>query len=87
MTGWRREHHILMKHLSNNEYALAFFNMAEEDGSIPVHTYSIGLPATGYAIQLRDIFTGEDVGTFHDFFETEVKAHDVKLYRMKIVKD
>lgn len=84
---WGKDRRVFMKHLSDNEYAIGFFNLGETDGKIPFYPYEAGLsPNCGYAFEMTDIATGENVGRYADYYEVEVAKHDCKIYRAKIVK-
>lgn len=78
------------RNLSNNEYALGFFNDAEDGGWPPVSYLSfneIGLtPNCGYGLELTDAFTGEKVGVFEHDFKVKVPGHDCAMYLAKVVK-
>lgn len=75
------------KHLDNGEYALAFYNFSENDDSVPCEFELFGIPNnSGYKLRMTDIFTGECIGEFRDYARIPVPRHDVKLYRVKLVK-
>ncbi|MBC8560505.1 glycoside hydrolase family 27 protein [Fumia xinanensis] len=82
---------VLFRHLSNGEFALAFFNFNEES-EYAVETYGfsfddIGIPfECGYGLELTDVFTGENMGVKREAFIPPVKAHSCKVYRGKLVK-
>jgi len=84
---WGKERRVFMKHLSNNEYAIGFFNLGETDGKVPMYPFEAGLsPNCGYAFELTDIETGECIGRFADYICIEVPKHGCKVFRAKIVK-
>ena len=82
---------ILFRHLSNNEFALAFFNFNEK-GDYVARTYGfsfddIGIPfESGYGLELTDVFTGENIGVKRETFIPPVEPHGCKVYRGKLVK-
>ena len=82
---------VLFRHLSNGEFALAFFNFNEES-EYAVETYGfsfddIGIPfECGYGLELTDVFTGENIGVKREAFIPQVKPHSCKVYRGKLVK-
>ena len=93
--GWFEDCKVMFKFLENGEYALAFFNMGEPNPRHPERTgfelsamfTDFGLTASsGYGLQLTDVFTGEDVGCYKEYFRTKVPAHDCAVYRAKLVK-
>ena len=76
----------LFRHLSGNEFALAFVNMSEAEALLHCELVDLGLPvSSGLALDLRDAFTGESVGKKADYFNPTVPGHDMKLYIGKMV--
>jgi alpha-galactosidase len=41
---------------------------------------------SGYALELRDVYTGDTLGPKTDFFNPTVPGHDMKLYLCRLVK-
>lgn len=81
------DHYVIIKYLSNNEYAIGLFNLNDNDANIFCLLNDSGLSLdSGRAMQLTDAFTGEDAGTYHESFSTKISAHDCKVYRGKMVK-
>lgn len=77
---------VLVKHLSDNELAVGFFNMTETGGQIPFFLENIGLTASsGRALHMREVFTGEE-RTVKEFMNPVVEAHDCSVYLCRIVK-
>lgn len=84
---WDQSKKVFMKHLSDNEYALGFFNLGDGDGTIPVYPFDCGLAAgSGYAFEVTDIFTGKEEGKFTDYISFFVAKHDCKICRVKVIK-
>ena len=85
----RDNRYFFVRHLADNEFALAYINMA--DSKTPTYSFcgsfaDIGLPVeSGYGLELTDMFTGENIGVKSDYFNPEVAAHDCKLYHAKLV--
>lgn len=78
---------VLFKHLSDGTYALGIFNFGDEDSGVSVRLYDIGLDtACGYGFALTDVFTHENVGTYHEIYNLKVPAHDCRVYRAKLVR-
>ena len=76
----------LFRHLSGNEFALAFVNMSEAETLMHCELVDLGLPvSSGLALELYDTFTGEAVGRQSDFFNPTVSGHDMKLYIGRMV--
>ena len=77
---------ICFKHLANGEYAIALFNPSEKDKSIMLPYYEIGLdPLCGYGFEVKDCFTGEDLGVHKEYFDALVPAGDCRVFRAKLV--
>ncbi len=75
------------RHLSDGEFALAYINFSDAKAQIHCEWADIGLPvASGYALDLKDVFTGEKIGARSDFFNPEVAGHDMKLYLGRLVR-
>ena len=80
--------YTLFRHLSGNEFALAYINLSDAESVIHVEMVDLGLPvASGYSLHVRDVFTGEDLGPKADFFNPVVPGHDMKLYLCRLVKN
>ena len=76
----------LFRHLSGNEYALAYINLSEAETTIQCQLVDVGLPvSSGFALDVRDVFTGESLGKKADFFNCVVPGHDMKLYLCSLV--
>lgn len=81
---------VLMKHLSNGEYAFGLFNLAgcELDWLafwLPDAGFS---PNDGYAFRVYDIDTNEFIGEFDDMIRVPcfIDAHSCKVLRAQLVK-
>ena len=84
---WNSRMKSFIRHLSNNEFAIGFFNMADEADGIPFFSFNAGLDVScDYGFALTDMFTGEDAGLLEEFTYPVIQAHDCALYRAKIVK-
>lgn len=80
--------YTLFRHLSGGEFALAYINLSDAESVIHLEMVDLGLPvASGYSLQIRDVFTGEDLGRKADFFNPVVPGHDMKLYLCRLVKN
>jgi len=76
----------IMKHLSNNEFAIMLMNLHDKDSSVSCILAELGIPvASGLGIEMKDVFTGENVGIRKDYFVENVEAHSCKLYRCKMI--
>lgn len=75
-----------IKHLSNGEYVLAFFNFGDEERNIPLEFHDVGLPYySGCGFDMTDVFTGENIGVQVDMYNAVVPAHGCNMYRAKVV--
>ena len=80
--------YTLFRHLSGGEYALAFINLAPAEASVHCELADLGLPAhSGYLLEMKDVFTGENIGAKKDCFNPTVSGHDMKLYLCRLVKE
>ncbi|MBQ6382814.1 MAG: glycoside hydrolase family 27 protein [Clostridia bacterium] len=78
--------YTFIRHLSDREFALAYVNFSPADAQIHCEMADIGLPvSSGYALSMRDVFTGEQLPPKTDFFNPRVPAHDMKLYLCRLV--
>ena len=88
---WRQipdSSYTLFRHLSGGEFALAYINLSDAESVIHVEMVDLGLPvSSGCSLQIRDVFTGEDLGRKADFFNPVVPGHDMKLYLCRLVKN
>lgn len=79
--------HIMFKHLNDNTYAVGVFNFGDEDTNANIRFYDIGLDTScGYGFQLTDVFSGEDIGTFHEIYVLRIPAHDCRVYRARLTR-
>ena len=83
------DQYFFIRHLSNNEFVLAYFNLSEAGH---VYRYSasfadLGIPyESGYGLELTDVFTGENLGVKRDYFLPAVEPHDCRMYKAKLVR-
>ena len=79
--------YTLFRHISCGEFALAFINLSEAETTIHCELVDLGLPvASGFALSVKDVFTGEDLGQRSDYFNQQVPGHDMRLYLCRLVK-
>ncbi len=79
---------VLLRHLSGGELALLFVNLAPQEAEIHCEFADLGLPAvSGVALDMTDVFTGEQLGPQTDTFHPRTPAHDCKLYLCRLVPD
>jgi len=78
---------VFFRHLSNNEYILAFFNLTDSDRTMYQGLYDIGLPAScEYGLSGYEIFTGEKVELEREAITPFVPTHDCRIFRLKLTK-
>ncbi len=79
--------YTFIKHLSDNEFVIAYYNLFEEEREISCIFADAGVPYTsGYGFVMKDIFTGEDLGLKKDYYIVSVPGHDCKLFRCRLEK-
>ena len=79
--------YTFIKHLADNEFVIAYYNLHESEQDITCIFADAGVPyASGYGFSMKDVFTGEEIGVKRDYFKVAVPGHDCKLYRCKLVK-
>ena len=79
--------YTLFRHLSGGEFALAFINLSEAETTIHCELVDLGLPvSSGFALSVKDVFTGEDLGQRSDYFNQQVPGHDMRLCLCRLVK-
>lgn len=78
--------YTFLRHLSDNEFALAYINFYDKEANISCEFVDFGLPvSSGYALEMKDVFTGEELGKKTDYFNPSVPGHDMKLYLCRMV--
>lgn len=86
-----RDRYFLIRHLSDNEFVLAYFNFSDSDAPVS-YTFGtafdeIGIPyGCGYGLELTDLYTGENLGVRQDYFSPAIPIHGSRLFRAKLVK-
>ncbi len=78
---------IYFKHLSDNEYALAYFNYS--NGWADTHTCfsDFGLSnESGMGLEITDAFNGEKIGVFKEYFAPRVQSHGARVFLVKVVE-
>lgn len=79
--------YTLFRHLSGGEFVLAFINLSEAETTIHCELVDLGLPvSSGFALSVKDVFTGEDLGQRSDYFNQQVPGHDMRLCLCRLVK-
>lgn len=79
---------VLLRHLTDNEFALFYANLADADAEVHCEMADMGLPVTGgVTLDMTDVFSGEHLGPQKDSFNPHIKAHDCRLFLCHLVKD
>lgn len=79
---------VLLRHLTDNEFALFYANLSDADAEVHCEMADMGLPVTGgVALDMTDVFSGEHLGSQKDSFNPHIKAHDCRLFLCHLVKD
>ncbi len=86
--AWGGKMSILFRHLSDNEYAIGFFNFRDDEKWCFAYTEEIGLPVNcGYSFKMRDVFTGEEFPPFKERIQVTLPPHGCTVMIGTIVKD
>ncbi len=84
---WDANKKVFLRHLSDGEYAVGFFNLGDNEGAVPFYTFNAGLVAgCHYGFEMTELFTGEETGLVKDYMNPVIGAHDCRIYRAKVVK-
>ena len=76
------------RHLSGQEYAIGAFNFADSASGVPLMFTEAGITnESGLAVELTDVFTGERIGVFREYYHPVVDGHGCALYLARLVKD
>lgn len=79
---------VLLRHLTDNEFALFYANLSDADAEVHCEFADMGLPVTGgVALDMTDVFSGEHLGPQKDSFNPHIKAHDCRLFLCHLVKE
>lgn len=76
-----------IKHLSNQEFVIAYYNLHEEEQTMNCIFADVGLPySSGYGFEMTDVFTGKSIGVKRDYYIVSVPGHDCCLFKCRLVK-
>ncbi len=79
--------YAMLKHLSDGELALGFFNMEDQPSGVHALLEDFGISASsGIALSLTDVMTGEQAGVFKDYIWLSLPAHDCRVFLARPVK-
>ena len=78
---------VFAKHLSNNEIAIMCVNFGDNDEGANIYFENLGIPAaSGYGLEMTDVYTGECIGVKKEFLRLPVAAHDCQCFICKLAK-
>lgn len=78
---------VFAKLLSDNEVAILFVNLSENDSKIDFFFENLGIPAaSGYGLEMIDAFSGENLGVKKEFMRIKVEAHGCECFICKAAK-
>lgn len=79
---------VYLKHLSNNRFAIAFFNSRENENQMDFNFYEAGIPYyTGVTLEMTDAISGEYIGVIdQDCFSAAVPAHGCRIFTAKFAR-
>lgn len=79
--------YTFVKLLSDGEIAVLFANLSDSDRHGRLFFENIGITAaSGYGLEMTDVFTGESLGVKKEFMQFPLKAHDCRMYICKLAK-
>lgn len=75
-----------VRYLEGGDIAIGFFNMGDNPVNPCLALTEIGLGrVSGKALQVRDIWAGEELGVYKDHMEVRVEPHGCRMLRCKVV--
>ncbi len=78
--------YTFIKHLSDNAFAIAYYNLFEEERKVNCIFADAGIPyGSGYGFSMQDVFTGEELGVKRDYYVVDVPGHDCRVYKCRLV--
>lgn len=81
------EHYCFARQLAKDEYAIAYFNLADKECEITCLLSDVGLSLnSGYGLQMTDVFTEKQFGVYTEFCNCKVQPHDCRVLKAKLVK-
>ena len=84
---WMAGKKSYMRHLSNGEYAVGFFNFGDTEGTVPFYLAACGLgKQSGYGLVFKNLFTNQVSEVAKDYFDAVLPPHGCAIYRATIVK-
>ncbi len=73
---------VFIKHLSNNRFAIAFFNHADKETECQIFFQEAGIPYySGVTFDITDALTDEHIGVIdQDYFKANVPSHGCRIF-------
>jgi alpha-galactosidase len=76
---------ILVKPLSDGDYAVGFFNFGDASAYVELHFWDMGLSLNaGFGLDFYDCISHEPLGVQSEYFSVTVDSHGSKLYRCRL---
>ncbi len=86
-TGSNGDNRVLFKLLSDNEYAIGFFNYGDGEMDMSVNFTDIGIPyESGMGLDLHNVITGEQLGVVRDYYMARVRPHSCLVFKGQLVQ-
>lgn len=80
------EYYVWVKQLNNGDVAIGMFNMGDADQNIEVSLFDMGLGVgTGKTLELFDVWNKTTEKVYNELIIKEIKPHDCRVYRAKVV--
>lgn len=76
---------VFLRHLSNNDFVLALYNLSPEQAEVSCAFADLGLPTSGaLGLEMTDVFTGENKGISRDTYHDIIPAHDCRMFLCRL---
>ncbi|MBQ3867238.1 MAG: glycoside hydrolase family 27 protein [Clostridia bacterium] len=78
---------VWARHMSDGDIVLGIFNVNDNPMGVFVPFSELGIGrVAGRGFRMTDLWTGEDLGVKTELFTLGVKAHESRLFRLKLTK-
>lgn len=79
---WSKDRYVLGRLLADGDIAIGLFNLSEDDAKMYLYFEELGIPnSSGVNLKMREIVTGEELGSKREFVDVFVPKHDCKIFR------
>ena len=86
-SGDKDRHPCFFKLLSDNEFAVLFTNFRDDRHWSQLYFEDVGISAaSGYGLELTDVFTGETIGVKKEYMRVTLEPHDCAMYIGRLKK-